>query len=61
MRSPDPADGDAYSDNAGPQWVDLSLSMEPARHRHQLTHQAIFPPPAEVRIPKALLLSQPRN
>jgi hypothetical protein len=59
VRSPYPADGYTEGNDTSAHGIDLEFSLGDIEKTGQsLTHHAILPPPAEVRIPKALLLNQ---
>jgi hypothetical protein len=59
MTRPDPADGDTKSNDTSSHRIDLKCQLDTSIGRRALTHHAIFPPPAEVRIPKPFLVYQP--
>ena len=58
VTGPDPADGNTESNDTSSHGINLKRQLGTWTGREALTHHAIFPPPAEVRIPKPFLESQ---
>jgi hypothetical protein len=55
VRGPDPADGNTESNDTSSHRINLKYQPGTSTRCEALAHHAIFPPPAEVRIPKPLL------